>query len=100
MIDRPSIILSQERLTNTLIPTANAIVVKDIHTKTLSGAPVTVMCDPTMVRSSLLDAFRRWVGLSLILHIIDLDRRGSNAGMALSSQHELHGRCSTCCLRA
>ena len=34
-------------------PTAKAIVAKNIRTKTLSGAPVTVMCDPTTVRPYL-----------------------------------------------
>jgi hypothetical protein len=33
------------------IPTAKEIVVKDIEVTTLSGAPVTVMCNSTAVRS-------------------------------------------------
>ncbi len=58
--------------TNTFIPTANGIVTKDIHTKTLSGAPVTVVCDPTVIVLSLLDVFRHWLCISGI----DLDWRG------------------------
>ena len=69
--------------TYTFIPTAKAIVAKDIYTETLSGAPVTVMCDPTTVRSYLLSRCSRTLGRVRFADYeysatkrIDLDRRG------------------------
>ena len=44
-------LLGQEPYDKTyaFIPTAKSIVAKEIRVRTLSGAPVMVMCDPTTV---------------------------------------------------
>ena len=65
------------------IPIAKAVVAKNIHVMTLSGAPVTVMCNSTEVRSYssseclwTLDEVRFVDRAYPAIECIDLDRRG------------------------
>ena len=69
--------------------TAKTIATNQINTKTLSGAPVTVMCDPTVVHFFCFNALG-----PLIVRAGDRMRRsrptwGSNAGTVFSSQLQL-----------
>jgi len=63
------------------IPAAKGIVAKDIRVTTLSGAAVTVMCDPTTVRSYSSSEHSRTLGARFAdrahpaIECIDLDRR-------------------------
>jgi len=65
------------------IPTAKAVFAKNIHVTTLSGAPVTVMCNSTEVRSYsssecfwTLGEVRFADRAYLAIEYIDPDRRG------------------------
>lgn len=77
---------------------AKGIIAKDIKVKSLSGEPVTVICDPAEVRSCF--RFRRWQLGSLRVSQCADDIRvetefrsrptwGLNAGMAFSCQRRL-----------
>ncbi len=72
-----------------MIPTAKAVVAKNIRMTTLTGEPVTVICDPATVRSYLEASDVEADCICLTECYRSQPTWGSHVGMVFSSQLQL-----------